>query len=228
MGDIKNIYKDIPKYLLQSIDNPNYKLHNFNIPCRGLIYAPSGSGKTNLIINLITLFCKGKGTFNNIYILTKNKDEPLYNFLDVKCKGQINIYEGIDKLPVLEDLNVKEQTLIILDDLVLEKDQRSIIDYYIRCRKFNVSIFYCSQSYFRVPKMIRLNINYLIILKLSSMRDLSLIVNDFSLNDKPIIFKMYQYATHNKFNAFIINIDEDETKKYRKNFLEYLNPKDFK
>ena len=75
--------------------------------------APSGSGKSNFLTNLITLFCKGKGTFDNIYIFCKCKDEPLYRYLADKSKGLIEVFENLEKLPALNDLNACKQTLII-------------------------------------------------------------------------------------------------------------------
>jgi len=81
--------------------------------------APSGSGKSNFITNLISRFCKGKeGTFDNIYIFCKSRDEPLYQFLGDKSKGLIEVHENLDKLPALNDLKPSEQTLIIFDDMV--------------------------------------------------------------------------------------------------------------
>ena len=59
--------KDVKKYC-QKADNPNYPLHHFDTPFRSLVVAPSGSGKSKFITNLIALFCKGKETLDNIYI----------------------------------------------------------------------------------------------------------------------------------------------------------------
>jgi ABC-type lipoprotein export system ATPase subunit len=64
---MENFYveKEVKNYCIQG-ENPNYNLHNFDVPFRSLVIAPSGSGKST---HLITLFCKGnEGTFDNIYI----------------------------------------------------------------------------------------------------------------------------------------------------------------
>ena len=45
-GQIIIFYKHVPKKYLDDIDNPNFNLHNFEIPFRMCIVAPSGSGKT--------------------------------------------------------------------------------------------------------------------------------------------------------------------------------------
>jgi hypothetical protein len=77
------------------------------------VIAPSGSGKSNFLTNLITLFCKGtKGTFNNIYIFCKCSTEPLYKYLVDKSKGLIDVYENLEKQPPINDLNNCKRTLI--------------------------------------------------------------------------------------------------------------------
>ena len=78
---MENYYQkqDVKKYC-QKADNPNYTLHHFETTFRSLVVAPSGSKKSIFITNLIALFCKNKGTFDNIYIFCKSVDEPLYRF----------------------------------------------------------------------------------------------------------------------------------------------------
>jgi hypothetical protein len=58
--------------------------------------APSGSSTFNFITNLITLFCKGKGTYDNIYIFCKSKDEPIYRYLADKSKSLIEVFENLE------------------------------------------------------------------------------------------------------------------------------------
>ena len=129
--------------------------------------ATSGSGKSNFITNLIALFCKGKGTFDNIYIFCKSVDEPLYRFLNDKSKGLIEVYEDLSKLPALNDLNACKQTLIIFDDMVTDINKNPIIsEYFISGRKKYCSRMFLSQSYYNTPKIIRQNVNYVVILNL--------------------------------------------------------------
>ena len=150
-----NWYTKVPKHLLHEPENPNKSLHELKLPFRMVVVAPSGSGKTNYLINLIKLFSEGRGTFASIFILTRNADEPLYNFLKTK-HDSIQIKEGIHNLPPLDKFDKKVSHLIVCDDLVLEK-QDSIEKYYIRCRKLNCSIVMLSQSFFRISKLIRSN-----------------------------------------------------------------------
>jgi len=182
---------------LYSRENPNYDLHNFGIPFRALVVAPSGSGKSKFITNLITLFCKGHGTFDNIYIFCKSRDEPLYKYLSDKSKGLIEIHEDLSKLPPINELKSCNQTLIIFDDMVTDISKHSTIqEYFIRGRKRNASIMFLSQSYYGTPKIIRQNVNYLVVLKLGGSRDVNSILRECSIGlTKEQLLYMYNNAT---------------------------------
>lgn len=217
-----NFYEVMPKEFLTETENPNFHLHNLKLPFRMAIVAPSGSGKTNFLLNLIHLFSQGKGTFPDITIVTKNSDEPLYNFLASKS-DQIQIKEGMENLPQLDKFDKDFNHLVVLDDLVLAKDQSRIENYYIRARKLNVSVIYISQSYFRIPKIIRQNLTYLVLLKLSGERELKLILTEGGLGlDREQLLSLYNYATSEKFAVLLIDYESPIDKRYRKNFLEYL------
>ena len=178
-NEVINYYEHIPKDLLDEAENPNIHLHNLKLPFRAVIVAPSGSGKTNFLTNLLHLFCAGKGTFADITVITRNADEPLYNWLKEKGEGLLQVKEGLMNLPNLDKFDKKENHLVVLDDLVLTKNQEAIEAYYIRARKLNCSVIYISQSYFRIPKIIRQNLSYLFILKLGGDRDMRLILTEF-------------------------------------------------
>ena len=165
---MENVYKrkEIKKYL-QKADNPNINLHQLDkLPFRMVVVAPSGSGKTNFIFNLLEKFSKGKGTFNSITIICRAKDEPIYELLEEKSKKKIKILEGIENIPDINKFEKDQQHIVIFDDLVLEKDQKKISEFYIRGRKKGISICYLSQSFYKIPKTIRQNCNYFVILKL--------------------------------------------------------------
>ena len=84
-----------------------------------------------------------------------------------------DIYENI------EDYNKKRKrkVLIVFDDMIShvmsdKKVQQVLKELYIYCRKLNVSLCFLSQSYYSVPKDMRLNRNHYIIFKLNNMREL--------------------------------------------------------
>ena len=164
---------------LDSITNENNKEHNEkwpyipDHPYRILIIGGSGSGKTNTLLNLI----KEQNDIVKIYLHAKDLiSKPKYEFLIknrknagikhlndanafVECSNTMDdVYENID------DYNPsrKRKILIVFDDMIADimknKTFKAIIkDLFIRCRKLDISLVFITQSYFSVPKDVRLN-----------------------------------------------------------------------
>ena len=140
-------------------------------------------------------------------------------------KKGIKIQE-IDKdgLPDLDKFDKTQQTLLIMDDLVGEKNQKPMEQYFIRARKKNCSLIYISQSYYAVPKMIRNNLTYLIIKQVSSMKNLLMISREYDLGiDKKLLTDMYRNATKDKQGFLLIDLEGDPNERFRKNFDEYYD-----
>lgn len=222
-AELVDWYKKIPKKFLLKQHNPNFEIHGIKIPFRLLVIGGSGSGKTQTFLNFLHNF---GDTFQNIFIITKNKDEPIYNYLEDKLgdKG-LTITEGIDSAPDLDSFDKDEQTLIVMDDLVLEKNQKQLEQYFIRARKLNCSLIYISQSYFAVPRMIRQNLTYLVIKRLNTLQDLFRILREYSLGvDKKKLNELYDTATtDNKQDFLLIDLEEAPENRFRKNFNEIFD-----
>jgi ABC-type oligopeptide transport system ATPase subunit len=191
-----------------------------------LIIGSSGSGKTLTLYNILRIF---SGTFQNIHIIAKSINEPIYKYVEdkfkkinehpkAKTKLNVQVLEGMESLPDLKTFNEEEQSLVVLDDLVLEKNQKKIEEYYIRCRKLNISIIYISQSYFAIPKIIRQNVSYIIIKQVSAARNLKLIANEYSLAlNSEQLNKIYNFCTQLKSDFMLIDVDHKDMR-FRKGF----------
>ena len=222
-GKIENLYEKIPKELLDKVENPNFHLHNLKLPFRMCIVAPSGSGKTNFLVNLLSIFSNGVGTFQSIHIITRNKDEPLYRWISGKS-DQLVIKEGLSNTPPLDKFDKDFNHLVVWDDLVLSKDLSMVENYYIRARKLNVSVIFISQSYFKIPKIIRNNCSYMVLLKLSGNREVNMILSEFGLGvTKDELISLYEYATNEKFSPLLIDLESDKDNRFRKGLLEILD-----
>ena len=221
---IINMYEKIPKEFLNEVENPNFHLHKLKTPFRLCCIGPSGSCKTNWLLNLLRLFSCGKtGTFSTITIITKNADEPLYKWIQSVC-DQIVIKEGLSHTPPLDKFDKDKSHLVVWDDLVLSKDLSMVETYYIRARKLNVSVIFISQSYYRIPKIIRNNCSYMVLLKLSGEREVNMILKEFGLGvTKEELIALYEYATKEKFSCLLIDMEESPDKRFRKGFLEILD-----
>jgi len=228
-NEIVNFYEIIPKKYLDDVENPNYHLHHIEIPFRMCVAAPSGSGKSNFVINLIRVFSAGIGTFADITIVTRNKDEPLYNWLAGQSDN-IHIVEGIQNNPKLDDFDKKYNHLLIWDDLVLSKNLDTVTEYYIRARKKNVSLMFLSQSYVDIPKMIRKNSTYLILFDLGgSKREQDYIMKEWSGElERDELRLIYNDATSEKLCPLIIKGGKtNRNEKYRIGFNDYYNLDEF-
>jgi len=159
----------------KKLKNSNYAQNQLEYPFRMLIVGGSGAGKSNSLLNLLTLM---NGDITKLIICVYNKDEPLYNMIEEKLESNVKFYEKGD-VPELEDEDKRTHKLIVFDDLVLS-NQKKISDYFLRARKYNFSSVYLSQSYFKVPKFIRINSNYLVLMRNLAKRDLRLILSDVS------------------------------------------------
>ena len=217
-AELLDWYKKIPSKYLTKTHNPNYNIHGLKLPFRLLIIGSSGAGKTQTLLNIIHNM---GNTFNDIYIITKNKNEPLYEYLEDKLgKHGLSVVEGINNAPDLDkDIDKEDQTLIVMDDLVLEKNQSALEEYFIRARKLNCCLIYIAQSYYRVPIIIRQNLNYLIIKQLSGLKDLYGIMREYTLGiDKSLLKKIYEETTQNKQDFLLVDLDAPPKDRFRKNF----------
>lgn len=224
---IKNWYGVLPSSLKPKYHNPCYKSHLLNIPWRMMICGNSGSGKTTLVLEILS---RCKDTFGHVTLCTANADEPLYKFLRSKLKPeQISVYEGYEAIPPLDSLDEEVQHLVIFDDLVLERRQDKIETYFIRGRKMakGCSMIYLTQSYFKTPKTIRLQCNYILLKKLSSTRDLNMMMSDFNLGlEREQLIEIYKYCTRDRSDFMLVDIDVPMEQRFRRNFREILRVHD--
>ena len=222
---MENYYdkKEIKKYVSKT-DNVNHNLDHFDSIFKALCVASSGSGKSNFTCNLISLFCKGRGTYDQLHIFCKSKDEPLYRFLCDKSKVLIEIHEDLDKLPNINEFKPHEQTLLIFDDFITDVKKHPVIsEIFIRGRKKGISTIFLSQSFYSTPKIIRQNVSYCIILKIGGSRDVNSLLREVSIGlTKEQLLYMYDKATKKKFDVLIINLDKSGNERYRHNFLDYF------
>jgi ABC-type dipeptide/oligopeptide/nickel transport system ATPase component len=214
-------HKGVQKFLTKQ-HNPHFDKHHIKIPFRMLIVGNSGSGKTSTLMNLIYNM---SDTFEEIIICCKSKAEPLYEFLEDKYTKDksVKIMEfGKDGLPDIDKFDKEKQRLLIFDDLVNEKNQKAIEEAFIRARKKNCSLAYLSQSYYAVPKMIRNNLTYIIIKQLSSLKNLTMIMREYSLGvDKKEMKEMYDDATSDKQGFLMLDLEGDKEKRFRSGFNDF-------
>ena len=87
-----------------------------------------------------------------------------------------------------------------------KKFQAIIKELFIRCRKLNVSLVFITQSYFSVPKDVRLNSTHYLILNINNKRELQNIAINHSADiDYEDFMKTYGEYAKEPFNFLTID-----------------------
>ena len=183
--------------------NENKTKHNKNWPYipdhpyRILIIGSSGSGKTNVLLNLI----ENQSNIHKIYLYAKDPYEAKYQYL-IKIHEKVGIDHHNDPRAYIEYPNdlrdvykninyynpdKENKMLIVFDymtaDMINNKKLDSIVaKLFIRGRKLNISLDFILQSYFKVPRDVRLNTTHFFIAKIPNRTELQEIAKNHSSN----------------------------------------------
>ena len=89
----------------------------------------------------------------------------------------------------LEDYNrtKKRRVLIVFDDMIANMESNTklspvVTELFLRGRKSNILLVFISQSYFKVPKTIRLNATHYFIMKIPNKKELQQIASNHPSN----------------------------------------------
>ena len=221
--------------------NENKRKHNPNWPYipdhpyRILIVGGSGSGKKNALLNLIN----NQPDIYKIYSYAKDPYEDKYQFLIKKRENitlkHFNIPKAFIEYPNdMHDVyknfdhynpDKENKILIVFDDMIADminnKKLNSIItELFIRGRKQIISLVFITQSYFKVPKDVRLNTTHFFIMKIPNKRELQQIAINYSsdVNTKDFI-NIHKKCTDKQY-SFLVNdttLLSDDPLRLRKN-----------
>jgi len=191
-----------------------------------LCVGQSGTGKSNTLINFLS---RKKNSFYEIIVYTgSTTDEPLYDLIRQRIPTT-QFYDDIDELPELtsfDDENKKLEKLIIFDDFIgLKKaEQAKISRYLISSRKFGFTVWLMAQEYVSIPKIITRNAMYFILFRLNDTISIRNIIRNHNTGNVPkdTFMRLYQYATSEKLDFFLIDLRNREWA-LRRNFTEILS-----
>ena len=203
--------------------NDNIIEHNSKWPCipdhpyRILIIGGSGSGKTNALLNLINnqqdidkickrSICKKKYQ----YLINKREKLGINYFNDPKAfmeysNDMQDVYENIEDYNPIKKCKV----LMIFDDMIADMINNNklnpiVTELFIRGRKLNISIIFITQSYFKVPKDVRLNSTHFFIMKIPNKRELQQIaLNHSSDIDFKDFMNIYNKSTKEPYSIIL-------------------------
>ena len=129
----------------------------------------------------------------------------------------------------IEDYNLikKRKILIVFDDMIADMINNNklnpiVAELFIRSRKPNISVVFVTQSYFKVPKDVRLNSTHFFIMKISNKKEPQQIaLNHSSDIDFKDFMNIYKRCTTEPY-SFLVNdttLPSDDPLRFRKNLL---------
>ena len=162
------------------------------------------------------------------YLINKCEKVGLNHFNDPKAFLEYS-NDMQDFYKNIEDYNPikKRKILIVFDDMIADMINNNklnpiVTKLFIRGRKLNTSIVFIMQSYFKVPKDVRLNSTHFFIMKISNKRELQQIaLNDSYDIDFKDFMKIYKKCTAKPY-SFLVNdttLPSDDPLRFRKNLL---------
>ena len=201
-----------------------------------LIIGGSGSGKTNALLNLIIdnqpdidkihPYAKDPYEAKYQYLINKREKVGLDHFNDPKAfieyfNDMQDIYKNIEEYI----LGKERKLLIVFNDMIVKnlKLNPVVTELFIRGGKRNISIVFIAQSYFKVPKDVRLNSTHFFIMTISNKRELQqTAINHLSDVDYKDFMKIYKKCTAEPY-SFLVNdttLLSDDPLRFRKNLLK--------
>ena len=132
-----------------------------------------------------------------------------------------DVYKNIDEY----NSSKKHKVLIIFHDMIADMINNKKLNFivpelFIRGRKLNISLVFITQSYFKVPKDVRLNTTHFFITKIPNKRELQGIALNHSSDIDPKKFiNIYREYTKEPY-SFLVNdttLPSDNPLRFRKN-----------
>ena len=137
-----------------------------------------------------------------------------------------DIYKNVEEY----NPNKEQKILIVFDDMIADmlsnkKLNPIVTELFIRGRKLNISLVFITQSYFAVPKNIRLNSTHYFVMKIPNKRELQQIAFNHSSDiDFQDFMNLYKKCTAKPYSFLVIDttLTSDNPLYFRKNLVERI------
>jgi hypothetical protein len=205
-----------------------------NLPLRGVILAPSGSGKTVLLANLILKVYRG--CFERIYIFSpsvnvdqtweavKKYQSDVMKVLESDTEQLYYDHYNTDDLEKIIEtqskviLHMKKQkhshlfsVLVIVDDFAddpsFSRHSKLLHSLFTRGRHNSISTIVSTQKFTAVAPIIRVNATFLCVYRLRNTKDLETFLEELSaLVPRKELIEIYHLATKEPYSFLYINL----------------------
>ena len=183
---------------------------------RMLITGRSGCGKTNTLMNILR---EPLVPYDKIYLYSRNNQQNKIQDL-LKLMEMVSQKVGYDVLVTRKEDDIMETTeypndnrkVVVFDDLMNAPQavQNKIASHFTDGRHHKISPIYLSQSYYDVPKKLRLNCSHMILYPPDNKNHLDLIAKE----------NMIDPALFDKLGPYEFLFLDKEKKSVTKNFDE--------
>lgn len=210
-----------------------------------IISGRSGSGKTQLLLNILTrkdllgdyyhciiIFSPTAGELDDTYKALKLPEENFIKTFDVDILQTIldNRKKTITDKGI-EWTGKNSRVLLIFDDMIAEKNflnSEETLMMFTLLRHYLCSVVICSQSFKKIPRSIRINANWLCIFP-SLESEIQIMLDEICPSGitKKDFRKIIDYCTSGKYDFMNIQNHAEPSQRIRKNLAEIIDIKKY-
>jgi hypothetical protein len=213
-------------------------------PFRCILSGSSGSGKTNLLLHLLTQNAFYKDYFDIIFIIspTAGKLDDSYDVLNKSNPTtEIRIINDLDEDKIQQIMSTNKaiilekkvhkspKILIVYDDVISNKkfmNTKPFTHSFIASRHYNASVFICSQKYNGIPRVCRIQANAIMYFQGTNCERETMAVDHAPPgHSKREMESIIDFATGEPYSFLFINKQAQRGEQFRKNLDQILKLK---
>lgn len=202
-------------------------------PFRAVMSGSSGSGKSCLLLNLLSNKRMYANYFDIIFILSPTADQldDSYDLIKKQKKTKLIVINDLNEDIVEQILETNRQIilerkvhkaprlLLCYDDIIAQKDfmkSKGFLHSFVAGRHYNASIIVCTQKYNALPRTVRLQCNWVCYF-LGSLTEDQVLAENFTPPGytKKEFLAMIAHATSEPYQFLSINCQADRKDRYR-------------
>jgi Poxvirus A32 protein len=200
--------------------------------------APTNSGKSNLIVNLLNRRCFYRKKFDHVFVMSPTMEvDAVWS----AAKGVDHVWDHYDDEAVRELYEAQlarikkdrrgetPNILLIVDDCIAEipKQHSAINSLSTKLRHSNITLWLTSQKFTRIPVMLRNQVRYWVLFRAACKNKLEkdAIVSEVGASVAEETFEaLWKACGDNPWNFMVVSVRSPVNKMFRREFQSYLVP----